>query len=126
VKAIRNRLIDRLRQHRQAVEHETPMTDSAPGSLPPSREPTASQQAEVADLWQRMLDLCPAEHHQVLILKSQGVPLGEIAERTGLHVDSVRRLIRQLARRLSIEPRPATGGVSRAPSGEQATAIDER
>jgi DNA-binding IclR family transcriptional regulator len=59
-------------------------------------------------------------------LKSQGVPLGEIAERTGLHVDSVRRLIRQLARRLSIEPRPAAGGVSRAPSGEQATAIDER
>jgi RNA polymerase sigma factor (sigma-70 family) len=122
LKAIRNRLIDRLRQHRQAVEHETPMTDSAPGSLPPSREPTASQQVEAADLWQRMLHLCPPEHHQVLTLKCQGAPLAEIAERTGLHVDSVRRLIRQLARRMSIAPRPAAGGVSRAPSDDEAPA----
>ena len=95
LKAIRNRLIDRLRHHRQAVEHETPMTDTVPGSLRPSREPTASQQVEAADLWQRMLRL---------------------------HVDSVRRLIRQLARRMSIAPRPATGGVGRAASGGQAPA----
>ena len=44
------------------------------------------------------------EHHDVLRMKRQGLEAPEIAARTGLHEDSVRRLLRQLARRLALQP----------------------
>jgi DNA-directed RNA polymerase specialized sigma24 family protein len=40
-----------------------------------------------------------------LRMKGDGLSLATIAERTGLHVDSVRRVLRRLARQLSLEPR---------------------
>jgi RNA polymerase sigma-70 factor (ECF subfamily) len=50
-----------------------------------------------------MLALCPAEHQEVLRLKRQGLLLTEIADRTGLHEGSVRRILRTLARRLALQ-----------------------
>ena len=46
------------------------------------------------------------DHHELLRLKRQGLPLQEIAARTGLHEGSVRRILRQLARQLALGPTP--------------------
>jgi DNA-binding IclR family transcriptional regulator len=35
--------------------------------------------------------------------QAEGLPLAEIAARTGLHEDSVRRVVRTLARRLALK-----------------------
>jgi DNA-directed RNA polymerase specialized sigma24 family protein len=58
--------------------------------------------AEATDLWARMLRLTPPEHHLILLLKRDGVPLGEIATQTGLHVGSVRRILRRLSLELAL------------------------
>jgi hypothetical protein len=57
--------------------------------------------AQARDLWERILARCPAEHRPLLALKRQGYALAEIAQRTGLHPDSVRRILRTLARQLA-------------------------
>jgi RNA polymerase sigma factor (sigma-70 family) len=99
--ATRNRLIDRVRQHRRAVEHEQPLGDRDLTQLVPSSQPRPSEVAVAGDLWERMLDLCPSEHRPILTLRRQGYSMAEIGERTGLHPDSVRRILRTLARRLA-------------------------
>jgi RNA polymerase sigma-70 factor (ECF subfamily) len=50
-----------------------------------------------------MLQLCPPEHRAVLCLRRDGLPLAEIAARTGLHEGSVRRILRRLVRELALE-----------------------
>jgi RNA polymerase sigma-70 factor (ECF subfamily) len=105
VRVTRNRFIDRLRQQRRALERERPLDRSA-GQVAASGEPRPSEVAEANDLWQRLLDLCPPAHHGLLELKRQGLPLADIAARTGLHPSSVRRILYDLARRLQ-EEQPA-------------------
>ncbi len=104
VQSARNRFIDRLRQHRTALEREQPITandgsdrlDSlASGGTRPSEEVRADE------LWEKMLDLCPPTHHELLKLKRQGLSLNEIANQTGLHPSSVRRILYDLARKLA-------------------------
>lgn len=107
VRAARNRLIDRIRQQRAAAEREQPLGDSAEAHRTRACEPTPSQYAQAGDLWQRLLALCPPEHHALLRMKGEGLPLDVIAQRTGLHVDSVRRVLRRLARQVALESRAA-------------------
>lgn len=45
-----------------------------------------------------MLKACPPAHHQLLEMKRAGASLAEIAERTGMHESSVRRILYQVAR----------------------------
>ena len=45
-----------------------------------------------------MLDVCPPDHYEVLVLNAQGASLDEIAARTGLHKGSVRRILYQVGR----------------------------
>ena len=97
VKVTRNRFIDRCRQHSGSLDREEPLGQVDPHALPPSPQPGPGQVAEANDLWQRLLALCPPEHRELLRLKRAGVPLPEIAARTGLHVGSVRRVLRNLA-----------------------------
>src|SRR5262249_22799363 len=59
-------------------EAPPPRRDQAP----PSRQPRPSEVAQAGDLWERLLALCPPEHHEVLRLKRQGLALAEIAART--------------------------------------------
>ena len=99
----RHRLQDRLRRHHTALERERPLEVTDVETLPPSRQPRPSEVLQADDLWERMLALCPPEHHELLRLKRQGLRLTEIAARTGMHEGSVRRIIRQLARRLACE-----------------------
>jgi RNA polymerase sigma-70 factor (ECF subfamily) len=102
VTAARNRFIDRYRQHHRSAALERPL--AAPGEAPalPAPEPRPSEVARADDLWQRMLALSPPEHHELLRLKRDGLSVAEIADRTGLHPDSIHRILRQLARRLAL------------------------
>jgi RNA polymerase sigma-70 factor (ECF subfamily) len=96
-----NCLTDRLRHYRTALEREQPIGQGEVPNLPASAGPRPSEVAVANDLWESMLASCPPEHHEVLRLKRQGLPLAVIASRTGLHEDSVRRILRKLARQLA-------------------------
>jgi RNA polymerase sigma factor (sigma-70 family) len=100
VRVARNRIIDRYRQHVASIGREQSITDP---SYEAADQATAapSQIAQSDDLWQRMLALCPPEHHEILRLKREGYTLLDIAARTGLHEGSVRRILRNLARDLA-------------------------
>jgi RNA polymerase sigma factor (sigma-70 family) len=99
--AARNRLIDRIRQQEKAVAREQPLDRGAEPLCVPCRQPGPSEVAQAGDLWERMTAQCPAEHRPILALKRQGYSLTEIAARTGLHPDSIRRILRVLARQLA-------------------------
>jgi RNA polymerase sigma-70 factor (ECF subfamily) len=99
VKATRHRFIDRYRQHRRALEREIPLSCVKR----PSAQPRPSEVVRANDLWERLLALCPPEHHEVLQLKRDGLSAGDIAARVGLHEDSVRRILRQLAQKLALQ-----------------------
>jgi len=99
-KATRNRLMDRIRQHCGAARNEWPLADLGSEMLP-ARAPRPSQFAQREELWQQILALCLPEHQELVRLKREGLSLDEIALRTGLHRDSVRRVLRTLARRLA-------------------------
>jgi RNA polymerase sigma-70 factor (ECF subfamily) len=101
VKVTRNRFIDRVRQHRGALEHERALGVAEPEQFPSSSEPRPSEVVQADDLWRQMLALCPPAHHELLRLKREGCSLDEIAAHTGLHKGSVRRILYDLARRLA-------------------------
>jgi RNA polymerase sigma-70 factor (ECF subfamily) len=101
VRVTRNCLTDRLRHYRPALECEQPLPEAGGSGVPASGQPRPSEVARANELWENLLTLCPPEHHEVLRLRQQGLPLAAIASRTGLHQDSVRRVLRKLARRLA-------------------------
>ena len=121
LKSTRNRLIDRVRQFRRAVVHERSLTAGATGDRWESPDPRPSEHAQADDLWRHLLTVCPPEHRELLRMKCDGAPLAAIAERTGLHIDSVRRALRQLARQASVELPPA-----QAPKRRRAIAASGR
>jgi RNA polymerase sigma-70 factor (ECF subfamily) len=98
VQVTRNCLTDRLRHFRLALEREQP-ADAA--SSAPSPQPRPSEIAQRNELWENILASCPPQYHELLRLKRQGFTLEAIARQTGLHEGSVRRVIRQLARKLA-------------------------
>jgi RNA polymerase sigma factor (sigma-70 family) len=114
MKVARNRLIDRRRQHHRAIEQERPLDQAAVADLPNTAQPRPSEIAQEHELWKRMLDECSPGHREILILKRQGLPNAEIARRTGLHEGSIRRIIYELARRMSIPRRSSDA----PPNGE--------
>jgi RNA polymerase sigma-70 factor (ECF subfamily) len=103
VRVARNRLIDRERQLHRSLEKERPLDPFGSGEMPKAIDPRASQVAEMNELWWRMLEECAPKHREILFLKREGMPLAEIARRTGLHEGSIRRIIYDLARRMAPE-----------------------
>jgi RNA polymerase sigma factor (sigma-70 family) len=97
-----NRLIDRRRQLHRALEREQPLSETSPADLPRSSQPRPSEVAQGQELWERMLQQCSPAHREILYLKRQGLPLADIASRTGLHEGSVRRILFHLARRMAV------------------------
>jgi RNA polymerase sigma factor (sigma-70 family) len=97
----RRRLADRYQKHRQAMDKEQPLIDDAPLGLL-SDDPRPSEVAQGREAWDRVLQACPVAHREVVRLRMKGYRMAEIAERTGLHEGSVRRILYDLARRLSI------------------------
>jgi RNA polymerase sigma-70 factor (ECF subfamily) len=101
----RNRLIDRRRHFRQAIERERPLHEANPGELPTTKLPRPSEIVQGQELWVKMLEQCPPRHRELLSLKRQGLSLTEIATRTGLHEGSVRRILYALAKKVAEESR---------------------
>jgi RNA polymerase sigma-70 factor (ECF subfamily) len=101
--ATRNRLIDRIRQHQKAADREEALGEGDDRHTLPCPQPRPSEVAQAEELWARIQELCPPEHRPVVGLRREGYSLSEIGERTGLHPDSVRRILRTLARQLAFE-----------------------
>jgi RNA polymerase sigma factor (sigma-70 family) len=118
VKVARNRLIDRRRQLHHAIEKERALVDTSAQRLPTDHEPRPSEIAQGNELWSKMLEQCTPAHREILTLKRQGLLLGEIAARTGFHEGSIRRILYDLARRMSVSRRTAQCGAGAMPPGE--------
>jgi RNA polymerase sigma factor (sigma-70 family) len=108
IRATRNRFIDRVRQHRTATRLEQPIDDGdvtarSADRLPPSCAPRPSEAAAADELWEQLLALCPAEHHELLRLRRRGATAREIAGQVGMHEGSVRRVLRDLSLRLAVK-----------------------
>jgi RNA polymerase sigma-70 factor (ECF subfamily) len=104
VTATRNRFIDRVRHFATAARLERPIgggDNEAPGALPPSPQPRPSQSAAAKELWERLLAVCPPEHHRLLQLRRRGATAAEVAAEVGMHEGSVRRVLRELSVRLA-------------------------
>jgi RNA polymerase sigma factor (sigma-70 family) len=112
VKVTQNRFLDRLRQHQQAAAREQSLETTKVEDWFPAPGPEPGDLAQAEELWERLLALCPPQHHQLLRLKRQGLALAEIAVQTGLHPSSVRRILYDLALRLACpqEPQGPTSG----------------
>jgi RNA polymerase sigma factor (sigma-70 family) len=109
VKTTRNRFIDRYRRHRRELNRDRPLRTADSEQLPVSQQPRPSETAQADDLWAKMLQICPPEHHELLKLKREGRSPQEIVARTGLHDGSIRRILRNLARQLALKERPLPG-----------------
>jgi RNA polymerase sigma-70 factor (ECF subfamily) len=101
LKATRNRFVDRVRQHRTAVQREQPLGELDPPNLQGPHEPRPSESAAAHELWERLLAVCPPQHRQVLRLRRGGASAREIAGQIGIHEGSVRRVLRELSVRLA-------------------------
>ena len=97
----RNKFIDRSRHHQRADSHAQAYAESVLATSPQIND-RPSQHAQAHDLWERMLAMSDPSHHELLRLKRDGHSLDEIAERTGLHKSSVRRILYDLALKLAV------------------------
>jgi RNA polymerase sigma factor (sigma-70 family) len=101
LKVTRNRFLDRVRQQRVPLAHQRSLdADGIDHPSPSDHQP--SELAQAGELWERMLALCPPHHQRLLELKREGCTLSDIAERTGFHPSSVRRIFYDLARQLAL------------------------
>lgn len=112
----RRRLVSRARQCWWLNDADKPLDDVEWESLFDSRQSLPSETAQANDLWAKMLDLTPPDHREVLILKREGLPLQEIAAKTGLHEGSVRRILRRLSRELALQEEPLASANPGSPS----------
>jgi RNA polymerase sigma-70 factor (ECF subfamily) len=101
VRATRNRLIDRVRKVQPSLHLERRLEDNALDTLPEARPHEAVDQLEADEMWQRLLALCPVQHRELLALRRQGRSVAEVAALTGLHERSVRRILCDLAARVT-------------------------
>jgi RNA polymerase sigma factor (sigma-70 family) len=95
------RLYDRARSALAQTGREEPLgtlADELPGS-----EPRPSEYARAGAAWEALLAACPHEHRAVLCLRRLGHSCEEIGEQIGMHPGSVRRILRQLARRVAFD-----------------------
>jgi RNA polymerase sigma-70 factor (ECF subfamily) len=110
IRATRNRFIDRVRQHQTAVRLEEPLGDGELQGMPRSAQASPSESAAAEELWERLLSICPPEHHRLLVLRRRGATASEIAAEVDMHEGSVRRILRDLSVRLACAtPQSATG-----------------
>jgi RNA polymerase sigma-70 factor (ECF subfamily) len=101
VRVTQNRLIDRVRQQQRKLRHEQKLTPADWENLAAAQQAEPCAEAQARELWEQMLALCPPAHRSLLKWKRQGLPLAEIAARSGLHPSSVRRILYDLAAKLA-------------------------
>lgn len=95
------RVIGRVRHVSTACNAEWPLTTAAEDVLSHDG-PRPSEVAQADDVWAQIVRACPSEHLPVVQYRRQGLSSNEIADRTGLHEGSVRRILRQIARKLAL------------------------
>ncbi len=102
IQVTRNRFYDKFRKNKIAFERERRFGGLPTSDLPASPAPDAAALLQAEELWEQMLAQCSPEHRELLHLKRQGLPIDELARRTGLHPGSIRRILRNLARKLAL------------------------
>jgi RNA polymerase sigma factor (sigma-70 family) len=107
IQVTRNCLTDRLRHFRPALAREQSVAHAV--DTPAVAQPRPSEIAQGKELWETLLANCPAKYHELLRLKRQGLTIDAIAAQTGMHEGSIRRIIRQLARKMAF-PSDVMGG----------------
>jgi RNA polymerase sigma-70 factor (ECF subfamily) len=105
VRVTRRRLTSRLRHYHSALKREQ-AGETDLEVLPSFAQPRPSEVAQANELWEKMLALCPPEHHALLRLRRTGMPLVEVASQTGMHEGSVRRILRRLASQCAVRHEP--------------------
>jgi RNA polymerase sigma-70 factor (ECF subfamily) len=103
------RLANRYQEHREDLNRTQSLFETAARDLLHADSPRPSEVAQGREFWERVLQACPPAHREVVRLRAKGFRIGEIAARTGLHEGSVRRILYELARRLSVTRRRASG-----------------
>jgi RNA polymerase sigma factor (sigma-70 family) len=93
--------VNQCRRNDAALRREEPLRPGDSLDRHPSAQPRPSEVAQADELWEKMGELCPPAHRQVLELKRQGLSAAEIGARVGLHEGSVRRILYDLAKRLA-------------------------
>jgi RNA polymerase sigma-70 factor (ECF subfamily) len=101
VRATLNRLVDRSRRERNSLSREQSIDPDSLGVAAKSDGSAAGERLEADELWEQMVERCPPQHRELLALRREGLPLAEIAARTGLHESSVRRVLYELAARIA-------------------------
>jgi RNA polymerase sigma-70 factor (ECF subfamily) len=103
VQVTRNRFIANLRKHRASIQREQRLGNLHTSEMPACPQPHPPALVEAQELWEQILALCAPEHQELLELKRQGLPMSELVARSGLHPGSIRRILRNLARKLALE-----------------------
>jgi len=97
------RFIDLCRQHRLALGRERPLAVVDPAQLRTSPADRPTEIVKAGELMERLMNLCPPSHRELLRLRAMGLPVSEIAARTGFHEGSIRRIFNDLKRRFDAE-----------------------
>lgn len=93
------RLYDRAESALKQTRRETDLGDLGESAL--GNEARPSEHARANAIWQSLIDDCPPEHRPILELRRLGNSCEEIGAQMGLHAGSVRRILRQLARKVA-------------------------
>jgi RNA polymerase sigma factor (sigma-70 family) len=96
------RVADCYQEHGRTLAREHSLDETPSQSLGDAAQARPSQEAQGHEFWESVLRACPPAHHEIVRLRMHGHRMGEIAARTGMHEGSVRRILYELARRLSI------------------------
>ena len=96
VRATRNRMVDYVRRHQVSIESQQSLEES----LLPSPITRPSAEARASERWEVILGKCTPQQKPIVELKRQGFTLAEIAEKTGYHPSSIRRILYALAEEL--------------------------
>jgi RNA polymerase sigma-70 factor (ECF subfamily) len=113
VKMTRNRFVDRLRKHRESLRREIALIAETVDSEPVDQNPRVSENFYAGELWQQMVAACPAAHYDLLMMKRQGASIAQIAQHTKLHESSVRRILYDIAKRVTRQRQKTAAGIDR-------------
>jgi RNA polymerase sigma-70 factor (ECF subfamily) len=97
------RFIELCRHYRASLKCERPLPELDALGRRPVVGDRPSEKVQADDLLDRLMSLCLPSHRELLRLRAMGIPLPEIAARTGFHESSIRRIFYDLARRLEAQ-----------------------
>jgi len=108
----RNKIVDEIRQRHVSIKRNINRERSLDGSAAfqaealEARQPTPSQLAVAKEQWEAWLRKVPSHHEHVLHLLRQGNTQREIAQKLGVDVKTVRRVIHKLAPEYDADDQP--------------------